>query len=268
MNKILLVLTVAFALFFPGCRIWEDRQGCPSYLEVDCSLFEGKALSADIWLFSSEGQLVQRLRITEHEFYQPQRFSVPKGDYKCFVWANVGENTIVSDANTLGGAFYKKSGSSADQLYSFSTEKTCYQEVEYIKAIPKKMFIDVYVTVKGLQAGDCVDLELRSDWGGRTLSGEGVRQEAVVDATTSDWTLMRVLRPQTLENLFITAFFRFEGGTSLASGFNLGAFLQMNNYDISSADLKDVHLTIDVNKLKAGIGVDPFEVVPPVVISF
>ncbi len=268
MNKTLLVLVAAFALFFPSCDIWEDRQSCPSYLEVDCSYLEGKANSAEIWLFSSEGYLVHRLRITEHELSQWQRFSVSKGDYRCYVWANVGDNTVTADLNSMGGTLYKKAGVSADRLYWFAALKSCRQETEYLRVEPKQMFINVYVTVKGLKEGESVSLHLSSDFDGYTLAGRALRQASVIDTTISDQALMRVLRPQELEGMKITAEFYFKGGETLTSGFDLGGYLNKSGYDLSGADLKDVLLTVDVSRLKAGIGVDPFETVPPVVIRF
>lgn len=268
MKKTLLVIAAAIVLFFPSCNIWEDRSLCPSILSVDCSLLEGKALWADIWIFTSEGNLVHRTRITEHEFCNPQLFEVEKGEYKCFVWANVGEATLTTDINTYNGILHKKPGVDADQLYSFATVKICSKEREYVKVQPKKMFIDVYVTVKGLVSGENAALNLVSDYGGYSLEGKAVKQESSIDSQTQDKLLMRMLRPELLDGLNIKVLFSFKNGETLESNFDLGTYLKNSGYDLSSDDLKDVMLTIDVSRLKAGIYVDPFDKTPPVVINF
>ena len=268
MKKTLLVIAAAIALFFPSCEIWEDRHLCPSILAVDCSLLEGKALWADIWIFSSEGNLVHKTRVTEHDFYRPVEFEVEKGEYRCCVWANIGQSTVATDQNSRNSILYKKPGVNADQLYSFSTVKVCQQEREVVAVKPRKMFIDIYVTVKGLFAGESASLDLESDFGGYALDGKAVRQKVTISSTTDGKLLMRMLRPELPEGVGIDVIFSFKNGETLESHFDLGGYLESSGYDLSSDDLKDIMLTIDVSRLKAGITSDPFEKMPPVVVRF
>ena len=87
MRNLALVLTVVLFLFCPSCSIWEDREHCPGILALDCSLLEGKALYADIWIFSTAGILLAKNRISEHDFHKLQEYEVPKDD-------NIGKVTI------------------------------------------------------------------------------------------------------------------------------------------------------------------------------
>ena len=144
MKRILSIIVLAMCLVFPGCDIWEDRSACPKILAVDCSLLEGKALDADIWIFGPDGSLFSRTRISEHEFYKEQTYYVQTGNYKCYVWANLGAGTVTSDINTLSGKLLKAASIEADPLFAYlATEKPFTGFGKGLKNAALKKFADL-----------------------------------------------------------------------------------------------------------------------------
>jgi hypothetical protein len=268
MKKILLVLLSAMPLVFPGCNLWEDRKACPKILAVDCSLLEGKALYADIWIFGPQEGLLARSRVDEHEFYRKQIFEVQEGDYNCYVWANLGDETILTDINTLGGKIYKSSSGIGDPLFAFAKSAECRKDSVTLRVVPRKMFIDVFITLNGLKDGEKASAELMCPYGGFTLAGEPLMQQSLACAEGNHLLHLRMMRPGKLEGTALAILFAREDGRELRSDFELGNYLVQNNYDLLSDNLKDIYITIDVAKMKTVIGTQPFENVPPVPIRF
>ena len=268
MKKILLILFSAMPLIFPGCDIWEDREACPKILAVDCSLLEGKALYADIWIFGPQDGLLSRTRITEHEFYRQQIFEVQKGNYRCYVWANLGDGTITADINTLFGKLYKAASKDPDQLFSYAKGVEIYKDSALVRVQPRKMFIDVYITFTGLKADETAEVELLSRYGGFGLGGDPLLQQSESKAEGTSPLHLRMTRPAELEGVKLEVFCFRDGEQTLRSDFELGEYLARSNYDLVSDNIKDIYITIDLAKLKPLIGTQPFDVMPPVPINY
>ncbi|MBR5398915.1 MAG: hypothetical protein IK103_03880 [Bacteroidales bacterium] len=268
MRKILLILFSAMPLVFSGCDIWEDREACPRILAVDCSLLEGKALYADIWIFGPQEGLMCRTRITEHEFYKRQIFEVQSGNYRCFVWANLGDGTITADINTLSGKLYKAASKEVDPLFGYAKEVELYRDSALVRVQPRKMFIDVFITFTGLKADETAQVELISQYGGFCLDGAPLPQQTVSKADGTSPLHLRMTRPGNLEGIKLEVSCFRAGNQTVSSDFELGEYLEQNNYDLVSDIIKDIYITIDVAKLKAVIGTQPFENVPPVNINY
>lgn len=268
MKRIVSFMILAMCLVFPGCDIWEDRSACPKILAVDCSMLEGKALNADIWVFRSDGSLFSRTRIGEHEFYREQIYQVQAGVYKCFVWANLGDGTVCSDLNTLSGKLYKAPSAETDPLFSFSKEVECQKDSVLVRVAPRKMFINVYVTFNGLKTGETASASIFSPYGGFTLDGECLEQDCTISAEGDKLLCLRMPRPGSLEKICLQISCQRDGGEMLESEFELGNYLIQNHYDLSSDNLKDIYITIDVAKMKTVIGTDPLDIIPPVDIRY
>ena len=255
-------------LVFSGCNIWEDREACPKILAVDCSLLEGKALYADIWIFGPQEGLLCRTRITEHEFYKKQIFEVQRGNYQCYVWANLGDGTIITDINTLSGKLFKAASKDADPWFEYSRSVELTKDSALVRVLPRKMFIDVYITFTGLKSGETAEVELLSPWGGFSLGGEPLQQQSSSKAGDKTPLHLRMTRPGALEGVKLEVSCFRDGEQTLSSDFELGQYLAQNNYDLVSDMIKDIYITIDLAKLKAVIGTQPFENVPPVTINY
>ena len=268
MRKILLILFSAMPLIFPGCNIWEDREACPKILAVDCSLLEGKALYADIWIFGPQDGLMYRTRIEEHEFYRQQVFEVQGGYYRCYVWANLGDGTITTDINTLSGRLFKAASKDADQLFMYAKDVELYRDSALVRVQPRKMFIDVYISFTGLKADETAQVDLISQYGGFSLGGEPLTQQSESKAEGGSPLHLRMTRPGALEGIRLEVSCFRDGEQTLSSDFELGDYLARNNYDLVSDIIKDIYITIDLAKLKAVIGTQPFENVPPVTINY
>ena len=268
MRKILLILFSAMPLVFSGCDIWEDREACPRILAVDCSLLEGKALYADIWIFGPQAGLLSRTRITEHEFYKRQIFEVQSGNYRCFVWANLGDGTVTADINTLSGTLYKAASKEADPLFGYAKNVELYRDSALVRVQPRKMFIDVYITFNGLKADETAQVELLSQYGGFRLDGTPLPQQAASRAEGTSPLHLRMTRPGNLEGIRLEVSCFRAGNQTVSSDFELGEYLEQNNYDLVSDIIKDIYITIDVAKLKTVIGTQPFDNVPPVNIHY
>ena len=268
MKRILLIMLWAMSVVFPSCNIWEDRSTCPKILAVDCSKLEGKALSADIWIFSQDGSLFAKTRIGEHEFYKEQVFRVLGGEFICCVWANLGSGTTVTDINTLEGKLYAKPSAEADQLFSFRKKVSCEGDSTLVRVLPRKMFIDVYVTVKGLKKTDVAKVGLFTPYNGFSLQGECLQQDRTMTAEGNPLIRLRMLRPGTVEGIKLEFSCQSGEETVFYPDFALGDYLQLNDYDLSSDELKDIYVTIDIASIKPLIGVDPVHYIPPVEIKY
>ncbi len=268
MRNLALILTVMLFLFCPSCSIWEDREHCPGILALDCSLLEGKALYADIWIFSTAGILLAKNRISEHDFHELQEYEVPKDDYMCYVWANVGDGTLYTDINSFSASFHKVSGRDADPLFSYCSQTSCRKDYSLVRVVPKKMFIDVTVMINGLSASDNANFSLVSPWDGFNLSEEFLKQDSYVYAQGRDFVKMRILRPKNLDGIHLDVTYNFANGETLFSVLDLGGYLESVGYDLSLQELKDVVITVDINKMRTGIGIEPFISTPPVTIKF
>ena len=253
MNRNLLLLLLGMSLILPSCDIWEDRASCPSVLALDCSLLEGKALKADIWIFKADGSLMLRSDITEHEFYKVQNYQVPKGEYRCYVWANLGEGTIATDMNTMKATLYKVAGKDADPLFYFHEDAVVDRDSVCVRVRPRKMFIDVIVTLKGLSTSDMARLDLVSPYGGFGFDGEGIRAESSVGGEGNGIVRLRMLRPSSLEGIRLDLLYLFSG---------------RDPYDLRSDDLKDIYVTVDVTRLKTSIAINPWDKTPDVTIRY
>jgi len=268
MKKIFLILLSAVSLSFPGCNVWEDRGSCPKILSIDCKQLEGKALNADIWVFNSDSSLLAGSRITEHEFHTLQNFQVMEGSYLCRVWANIGEGTVTTDISSLSGRLYKVASKDADPLFSFAAEVYCSKDTTVVRVVPKKMFIDVYVSLEGLKSTDVASVEIFSSYGGFSLDGKCLKQENTVNAEGTGIIHLRITRPESLEGLRLAISARSGSSSTDYPDLELGRYLEQNNYDLLSNDLKDIYITLDLTKIKTVIGTDPLDYLPPVEIRY
>lgn len=256
------------SLFLSGCNVWEDRDGCPSYLVLDCSLLEGKAAKADVWLFRQDGNLDCRTFIISKDFNVAQRFQISRGRYLCIIWTDLDSNTITADMSSLSGSIYKAASKNADPVYFFNGDVECSKDSVCVRVSPRKMFINVNLLFKGMKANDNVKICLNSSWGGFNLAGEGIRQENSVLSEGRDTVRMRMLRPFSLDGINLQSTFFFSDGTSVDSDFDLGGFLEDNGYDLEEDMLKDIYITVDVSSFKTVIMTDPWQEVPPVTIRY
>ena len=268
MKKILLILFSAMPLVFPGCNLWEDREACPKILAVDCNLLEGRALYADIWLFGPQDGLMTRTRIGEDDFAREQVFELRTGLYGCYLWAGLDEGTITADINTLSGKLYKAASKEVDPLYMFFKKVDLNRDSVLVRVVPRKMFIDVFITFTGLKEGETAEVELSSPYGGFSLDGDPLLQQSVCEAEGDSAMNLRMTRPGALDGIRLAVTCRKGGVQTLSSVFELGQYLARNGYDLSADIIKDVYITVDLAKFKAVIGADPFENVPPVNINF
>ena len=268
MNKCILLLLGTLSLILPGCDVWEDRDSCPSLLTVDCAKLEGKADRADIWIFRQEGSLESRISVPRQEFGVMQKFPVRKGLYKCIVWTDIGLNSVTADMSSLSGTIRKAAGADADPMFSFCQDVDCTRDSARAEVTPKKMFVNVTVTFKGLKDVDNVRLSLNSSWDGFVLGGKGIRQESSVISEGKDTVVMRMLRPFSFDGWELKLTYLFSDGKTADSGFALGEYLEENGYDLTEDMIRDVYITVDLSSLKTVIETEPWNEIPPVTINY
>ena len=268
MSGRILLLLGTLSLFLPGCGIWEDRDSCPSCLEVDCGKLEGKAERADIWVFRQDGSLDCRTSVPRQEFRTIQRFSVRKGTYKCIVWTDIGRNTVASDMSSLSGTMYKAEAADADPMFSFCQDVVCTGDSARAEVSPRKMFINVTVTFKGFKDVENVRLSLNSSWGGFALDGKGIRENSTVQAEGKDTVAMRMFRPFSFEGWNLELTYLFSDGKTGDADFALGNYLQENGYDLTEDMVKDIFITVDLSSLRTVVETEPWVEIPPVTINY
>ena len=238
-------------------EIWEDRSGCPSWFSLDFSKVDPNIKQLHIWFTDSDsGEMLLVDTVYSSQYDNYYEVELPRMDnLKCFVWGNINSNTILTEENSLNTSLRKKDGMSSDSLYYYGSKHiNTRKEFVFDTVRFNKEFATVDFIMKGRpQKGDDIHIEVESTTPGQYIDRrflQGPAYIAVDDKVNLEGNSLfrfRLNRQERLEDMVVKILGTVEGIPVEIDRFPLGEFLKKSNYTMTTIDLKDVTVTLDLS---------------------
>ncbi len=253
------MLLVAVMALSGSCRVFEDRDVCPSYLTVDLKDVDKSIRELQMWLFNEVGEMIYKDTIYRRDYSSPYVVKVPRyEDVRCMLWGNIRGGTELVEKYSLGTAMLKRDGIQADSLYFCKSMINTKCEDSYIKVRPHKEFATVDVYLQGWVGVDFdVEMVLLCAKGGFYVDGgfSGSRVQTYMELCDMGnyYTKYsgRILRQPDTENILLSLLIRKRevdgtlGKILVNRDIPIGKYLEENGYDIQGANLGDIRMDID-----------------------
>lgn len=242
-----------------GCRVFEDRDVCPSYLTVDMQGVDKSIREWQMWLFNGAGEMICKDTIYRRDYVAPYVIEVPRyGEVECLLWGNIRGGTELEERYSQGTTILKLEDIPSDSLYSSRSIISTNREESYLKVVPRKEFATVELYLQGWVGIDFdIEAVLRCAKGGFYVNGDfygnGVSTRMEFSDLGNYYTKLsgRILRQPDTENILLSLFIRKRevdgslGKVLVDLDIPIGMYLENNGYDIQSPDLSDIRLDVD-----------------------
>ena len=242
-----------------GCRVFEDRDVCPSYLTVDLKGVDKGIREWQMWLFDGEGKLFYKDTIYRRDYKAPYVVEVPRyGEVMCLLWGNMRGGTQLEERYSLGTTIHKVEDALADSLYSSRSVISTNNEDSYLKVVPRKEFATLELYLQGWVGIDFeVEAVLRCAKEGfyvnGDFSGSGVSTKMELGDLGNYYTRFsgRILRQPDTENILLSLLIRKRevdgslGEVLVDKDIPIGRYLEENGYDIHSTNMSDIRMDVD-----------------------
>ena len=124
------------AMFLGSCTVYENRDGCPSYLAVDLREVDNTIKEWQMWLFDEDGTLLLKDTIYRRSYQEPYLLDVPRlNNVKCLMWGNMRNATRIEENYSSRTYIEKMPGVWADSLYFFEKTVSTKGENSYVKVV-------------------------------------------------------------------------------------------------------------------------------------
>lgn len=248
-----------FLLVVCGCRVFEERDLCNSYLTVDFTNVDKGIREWQMWLFDSTGELIYKDTIYRRSYSSPYIVEVSRhGQVQCLLWGNARRATSINEQYSLGTLLLKRENLSADSLY-FSTDTISTKgEESYLKVVPKKEFATVDIYLEGWVGIDFeVEMVLQCATGGFYVDGDFCGNNVSTKMEIYDlgdyYTHFRgrILRQPDTENIILSLLIHKKevdgtvGEVLVDKDIPIGKYLEENGYDIGSDLMGDIRMDVD-----------------------
>lgn len=268
-----LVFQGVLLMSFVSCRVFEDRDMCPSYLTVDMQGADRSIREWQMWLFNDNGEMIYKDTIYRRDYIYPYVVEVPRcGKVQCLLWGNIRRGTHLDERYSLGTTIHKQNGISADSLYFCSDTISTNGEDSYLKVVHHKEFATVELYVQGWVGVDFeVDMVLQCAKGGFYVDGDFSGNDVYTDLEFCDignyYTKYtgRILRQPDTENIVLSMLLRkkeadgTEGKILMDKDIPIGKYLEENGYDIHSFNMNDIRMELDYSYNKLLIRAEDWE---------
>ena len=252
-------LFVAAMALIAGCRVFEERDRCPSYLAVDMKGVDKSIREWQMWLFDEGGRMIYKDTIYRREYNSPYIVEVPRfGKVQCLLWGNIRNGTELVENYSLGTTILKHNGVSADSLYFCKEVISTDSEDSYLKVRPHKEFATVDVYLQGWVGIDFeVEMVLLCAKGGFYVDGKFSGGEVYTNMELYDlgnyYTRYtgRILRQPDTENILLSLMIRKReidgtlGEVLIDKDIPIGKYLEENGYDILGPNVSDIRMDVD-----------------------
>lgn len=255
-------------------EIWEDRSGCPSWFSLDFSKVDPNIKQLHIWFTDSDtGEMLLVDTVSSYQYENYYEVELPRIDnLKCYVWGNINSNTILTQENNVNSSLMKKDNVSCDSLYFYSSKHiNTRKEFVYDTVRLNKEFATIDFIMTGRpQKGDDIFIEVECTTPGQYIDRrflQGVTTIAVEDKVNLEGNSQfrfRVMRQERLEELVVKILGTVEGIPVEIERFPLGEFLIKSNYTMTTFDLRDVTVTLDLSFNFVNIKIDDWVSTYPV----
>lgn len=254
-----LLILILLAPILTNCTVLEDRSDCPNYLTIDFSEVERGIKEWQLWMFDKEDNLIFKDTIYRCSYSSPYLVKVPRSrEVRCMMWGNIRGGTQLSENYSLGTFLTKEPDITADSLYYFLDTISTNGEDSYLKVIPLKEFATLDIYMKGWIDNDfAAELKLECANSGfyvdKRLCGSNSFTTIPVHDLGNYFTHFRCrfLRQRDTENLILSVIIKkknIDGSIShtlIEKDIPIGLYLENNNYNMQSLNLKDITMEID-----------------------
>ena len=237
--------------------IWEDRSDSPSWFSLNFQEVDPNIEQLHIWFIDNDiGEVIYRDTVSSAEYKAHHEIMLPRiNNLKYYVFGNITSATELIEDKTLNTALKKKDKVSADSLYYCSSKliNTCCEFVYDTVRLHKEFANIDFILQSTPQKGDDIYINVHTSTAGLYIDRRFIPSDAstyVEDRETIEGNSLfrfRMLRQEYIEDLYIEICGTVAGIPVKIENFPLGEFLKKSNYDMSSDDLKDVTITMDMS---------------------
>lgn len=262
MHRIFLFAVCSIVTLFlcQGC-ITEDRYACPSYLTIDMSSMSKDVEEGYIWFFDPFGNMLHKDTIKRSMFSKPYSIEITREDYaKCYMWGNLGKNTLLQEEYSLNTHLSKLDGKPADSLYFYSCDLNTNMESSYLKLDAKKEFATMNIVCSGYCDTSAFNINVtllcknRGFFVDKTFIEEYISTKAQLGVLGLDYSLFytRILRQADVRDIKMTLDISpklgkiVENPKSVVATIPIGEFLMESGYDMLQDNLSDISVKLDI----------------------
>lgn len=254
------VFIIVSAVLLSSC-IMEDRYACPSYLTIDMSDVNREMEWGQIWFFDPFGKLLYKDTISRSMFDNPYVVQIAREDYaKCYVWGNIGKNTLLSEEYSLNTNLTMLDNLPADSLYFYSCNINTNAEFSNIKLRANKEFATVNIIFPGYcdttayNVNISIECKNRGFFLDKSFIEKSVTTKAELCRLGLDYSMFssRILRQGDARDIkmILQVEEKQKGKNSdikaILAPVPIGTFLYENGYDMLQEDLSDITIKIDL----------------------
>ena len=240
------------AMFFASCSVKEDREPCPSYLEVVFPERNVVSRGVGLGIWNTRFVFFDTIDLADY----PDSYLCAVERQKLVLCAYTGKYRALREERKMMIPF----GSQCDSLYAFYREVDCHGETESCEVRFHKQFatvtVDIRKSVSEMKAYSA--LVDGNTCGFDVLSFEPVLGPFEYKATVmqNDY-LFRFRIPRQLDNSMSFTLFKDD---RLIGEYPLGRLIERMGYDWMEDDLRDIIVSIDYAASRLSILVEGWEI--------
>ncbi len=233
--------------------ITEDRNQCPCWYTIDFTEVDRSVQNLHFWIYDDDGVLMCRDSLYSGE-YGKYKVELGRGIAHCYVWGNISHSTAIYDKPASDSYFVKADSCSSDPLYHCSKVMDTDGEDGYHAVILHKEHARVEFVIKGnIKYKEELQLELDMPENGRFVNGDFIRESGSIYAypqimdNNNHIFKFTIMRQSLLHGIIARITAVVEGKRVLVKEFPLGEWLILSGYDMSSRDLEDIVVELDMS---------------------
>lgn len=254
------VCSILTLLLCQSC-ITEDRYACPSYLTIDMSAVSRDVEVGYIWFFDPFGNMLYKDTIKRSMFSKPYTIEITRDDFaKCYMWGNVGKNTLLKEEYSLNTKLSKVDDRPADSLYFYSCDLNTNMESSYLQLDAKKEFATMNIICSGYCDTSAFNIDIalfcknRGFFIDKTFIEEYISTKAQLSVLGLDYSLFstRILRQADVRDIIMKlnispkSISRSQINNKIEANIPIGEFLIESGYDMTQENLSDITLKLDI----------------------
>jgi hypothetical protein len=258
-----LQIVVSLAVIILCCNscILEERELCPTYLTIDMSMIDRNVEQGHIWFFDSDGNLLYKDTVSRGMFNKPYVVKIPRDDYaKCYMWANMGKNTLLNEEYSLNTSLTVLDNKPADSIYFYSCDINTNREFSNLTLLANKEFATINLTLTSYcdttayNTSIIIECRSRGFLVDKSFIETSSRVKAQLCETGVDYSLFatRILRQTDIKDikLYVTISpkndSRFSEVDNISAIIPIGQYLTESGYDMYEENLSDISMELDI----------------------
>ena len=272
--KITTLITCLLLLCSCTPEIWEDRSDCPSWFSLNFSQVDPNIKQLHIWFTDNDsGEMLLVDTVYSSQYNNYYEVTLPRVDHlKCYVWGNINSSTVLTEDYSVNTSLIKKDNVSSDSLFFYCSEPmSTRKEFVYDTVRLNKEFANIdFILIGTPQKGDDINIDVECTTHGQYIDRRfiyGTSHILVDDKETIEGNSLfrfRLNRQENLEELKVKIQGKVDGNDVVIESFPLGAFLIKSNYNMTTINLKDVTVILDLSYNLVNIKIEDWVTIYPV----